>query len=219
MWVGKDALATLAHLSPPTLPDATQEAHANFAASHRTTHSSCVARVVRCGGSVLRAPPALRAERLSALLRVQATSLRSVTCTLRRADTLLVRLCRLASRSYHRPLESPTSKHYHRPLPERHAGGARQLRRLSHRTTHPPASGAMSDAGGSVLRAPPALRAERLSALLRVQATSLRSVTCTLRRADTLLVRLRRLGARSYHRPLGNRRAYRGAQAIPHKQG
>ena len=114
MWVGKDALATLAHLSPPpTLPDATQEVHANFATSHRTTHSSYVARVVRCGGSVLRAPPALRAERLSALLRVQATSLRSVTCTLRRADTLLVRLRRLASRSYHRPLT------------ERHAGGAR----------------------------------------------------------------------------------------------
>ena len=118
MWVGKDALATLAHLSPPpTLPDATQEVHANFATSHRTTHSSYVARVVRCGGSVLRAPPALRAERLSALLRVQATSLRSVTCTLRRADTLLVRLRRLASGSYHRPLS------------ERHAGGARQLRR------------------------------------------------------------------------------------------
>ena len=105
MWVGEDALATLAHLSPPpTLPDATQEAHANYTALHRTTHSSCVARVVRCGGSVQRAPPALRAERLSALLRVQATSLRSVTCILRRADTLLVRLRRLASRSYHRRL-------------------------------------------------------------------------------------------------------------------
>ena len=114
MWVGEDALATLAHLSPPpTLPNATQEAHANYAASTSDNTPSCVGRDVRRGGSVLRVSPALRAERLSALLRVQATSLRSVLCTLRRADTLLVRLRRLASRNYHRPLT------------ERHAGGAR----------------------------------------------------------------------------------------------
>ena len=136
----------LAHLSsPPTLPDATQEVHANFATSRRTTHSSYVARVVRCGGSVLRAPPALRAERLSALLRVQATSLRSVTCTLRRADTLLVRLRRLASRSYHRRLSR-------QPRNITTAADRTPRRRrtpttpLSHRTTRPPASGAMFDA-------------------------------------------------------------------------
>ena len=114
MWVGKDALATLAHLSPPpTLPDATQEVHANFATSHRTTHSSYVARVVRCGGSVLRAPPALRAERLSALLRVQATSLRSVTLHPTQSRHIACAASPLSVKKLPPPLESPTSKHYH----------------------------------------------------------------------------------------------------------
>ena len=114
MWVGEDALATLAHLSPPpTLPNATQEAHANYAVIASNNTPSCVGRDVRRCGSVLRAPPALRTERLSALLRVQATSLRSETLHPTQSRHIACAASPLSVEKLPPPLESPTSKHYH----------------------------------------------------------------------------------------------------------
>ena len=116
------------------------------------------------------------------------------------------------------PLESPTSKHYHRPLTERHAGGARQLRRyrigqhtLLRRVRCPMrrlrSACAPCSSGRAVVGTTPG--ASNLAALGDLHPTQSRHIACAASplSVEKLPPPLESPTSKHYHRPLTERHA------------